>query len=89
MKTKDKQWYKLRNVEYSTNFNFFLANQVLLCNNEVSSNFNSRLEAFCFLNNKSPFNFSKTYTEDQILEICKSIHKKILAGEFGVGKFVN
>ena len=49
-KTRLKPFYKLRDVEYSTDFNFFLENQIFLTyTTENHAIFTSALEALEFL----------------------------------------
>lgn len=90
-----KSWFKLRSVEYSTDFNFFLKEQIMICKSHLRHEFNSRLESFCF-----DLHFLKhpviplTFYEDkmpekQIYDICKKIHQKLLSGKYGQGEFVN
>jgi len=79
-------WYKLREeIEYSTDFNFFLYNQVSATPNNGYLKFNSRLEKkeFKLVRLKGEFD------RDKMIEECRKIHEEILQGKHGKGTFTN
>ena len=89
-KTK-KSWFRLNakpDIEYSTEFDFFLKNQIATVKSNHTVNFQSRLEVKSF-DRKGDSNFpSHALTDENIKVFCKEIHNKILQGEFGEGKLV-
>jgi hypothetical protein len=42
------KWIKIRGVEYSTNFNFFLENQIFIAKSGLNYRFASRIEKYNF-----------------------------------------
>ena len=84
--TQNKAWYNLRGLEYSTDFNFFIKEQIFHSRTEGFNNkFNCRLESVNF----KTIGHWDNFTQDKIKEICFDIHKKLLSGEYGEGKFVD
>jgi len=79
-----KNWYKLRGVAYSTNFNFFYHNQIRIDKSGSNYKFYSSLEDKLFLEKNSTFN-DGTYSETEIKITCRFIHANLLGGEFGDG----
>lgn len=83
-----KQWFLIRGVEYSTDFKFFLENQILTSKSSETFGqlkFCSRLESFVF-------GFIDVKFENDEIEIksmCRSIHTKLLSGVFGEGVLVD
>ena len=77
-------------VEYSTDFDFFLKNQISVFidrSGYPTVNFNSRLESRRFDRIK---NITRgEITEEEIVAKCKEIHKRLMNGEFGTPTFVN
>lgn len=95
-----KNWYQIsENVEYSTDFNFFIQNQLFFDIQGSRVIFYSRLEYKTFLNESDTFGlryYKRTANyqvqkkdEDYVLEMAKKIHTQILNGEHGKGKFVD
>ena len=89
-------WYQLdvKNkqgdiVEYSTDFDFFLKNQIVIVKSGHKYKFQSRLESKAFRNDIATFHTNYEFTDTETTNICLDIHKQILNGEFGKGKLVN
>lgn len=75
-------WYKLRGVEYSTDFNFFKENQIVIVSSRGEDHYNSRLESFVFLID---------VTKDDLDKVNMNLHKihsNLLEGVYGEGEFV-
>ena len=75
-------WYKLRGVEYSTDFNFFKENQIVIVSSGGEDHYNSRLESFVFL-----IDVRKDDLDKMNLNLQK-IHSDLLEGFYGDGEFV-
>ena len=75
-------WYKLRGVEYSTDFNFFKENQIVIVSSRGEDHYNSRLESFVFL-----IDVSNDDLEKMKMNLQK-IHSNLLQGVYGNGEFV-
>lgn len=95
MKTKTKEWFKLNNkndhdddVEYSTNVDFFLQNQIIIVKTGKNYKFYSRIESKLFLSKVSPL-LSGEIDDFELQLNAKTIHIEILAGKHGEGKLVN
>lgn len=85
-----KPWYKLRGVEYSTNFIFFLKNQVFSArsSNDRRTRFCSRLEKFEF--EAAPhWDWQGKNIVVPEYRICLQIHEKLLNGGYGQGELVD
>lgn len=86
---KPKQWYQLPNgVEYSVDYDFFVANQIRIVRSGTRHTYCSALEAKTFkvltaLNKQGEFN------TDEIGLACKEIHREILDGKHGQGTLVD
>lgn len=79
-----KKWYLLNGIEYSTNFDFFLKEQIgVFSKGKIETKYFSRLEGREFLADK--------FTDDEsvIREKIRTIHAKILHGEFGGGILID
>lgn len=92
MKVNKKNWYKIKeDVEYSTDFNFFLQHQIAtFITNGNTITFVSRLEAKGFYQKK--FGTISIIARTDNIDVnkkCREIHKEILAGRHGKGTFVN
>ena len=87
-----KQWYKKPSkngaVEYSTDFKFFLENQISVSRSNFTYNFHSMLEAKSFLLTKNVFG-DREFSQKQIVQKCKEIHAEVLSGKHGQGEFVD
>jgi len=87
-----KTWYRInKNVEYSTDFDFFLKNQISFVQKDITKFvFYSRLENKFFAQKSSCLRSANNYkfTDEEILEFCREIHKEILEGKHGQGKLV-
>ncbi len=78
-----KNWYLLREVEYSTDFEFFIQNQITVVFSRGILNFFSNLECFTF---KS---FDYDMEDKEVLEMVKIIHQDLLNHKYGKGEFVD
>lgn len=88
-------FYRLNNknkegdvVEYSTDFDFFISNQIWVSKSGITYHFNSKLEPKNFKMIRNVFG-DHTLTDDDIKAHCQLIHNEILLGKHGVGKLVN
>jgi len=91
-KIKKTQWYKKQSksgfVEYSTDFDFFLRNQIAVSKSNLKYNFHSMLEAKSFSLTANVFG-NREFSNEQIIERCKEIHVKLLSGEYGQGELID
>lgn len=76
-----------KNIEYSTDYKFFIANQIQIVKVGTLYKFNSRLESKSF-REKRAFTMNGILSSDDIMGICLEIHKEILDGKHGIGKLV-
>lgn len=83
-----KPWYKLAGVEYSTDFNFFIEEQIVVASDDIKCSFFSRLNGNLFTKLKA-VNCFGIEVKHSIAEECKKIHTKLLNGEFGQGEFID
>ncbi len=67
------KWIKIRNVEYSTNFNFFLENQIFIAKSGLNYRFVSRIENYNFYNTL----VLNELTKEKEKEICYKIFKNL------------
>ena len=75
-------WYKLRGVEYSKDFNFFKENQIVIVSSKGEDHYNSRLESFVFF-------VDVTKGDLDLINInLQKIHSNLLEGKYGNGEFV-
>jgi hypothetical protein len=70
-----KPFYKVREVEYSTDFKFFKENQVAIVKRGALYSVISRLESYTFVETFKPQND----------ETLRTIHNKLLNGTYGKG----
>lgn len=85
----EKQWYRISDtVEYSTDFTFFMTNQINVVKSNNMYKFNSRLESKCFGIKHAIFG-NYCLTDEQIQEAIKEIHTDILNGKHGLGTLTN
>lgn len=87
----EKSWFRLtsnKDIEYSTDFDFFLKNQIAVSKRGFTYNFHSLLEAKSFFITKAVLRTNYEFSDSEIKDKCKEIHNKILQGEFGEGKLV-
>ena len=80
MKTK---WYKLRDVEYSTNFKFFKENQIDIVTSGEVMYYSSKLENYIFLIDK------RRNDENEIEQRLDKIFSDLIYGKHGKGDFVD
>ena len=86
---QNKKWYRIsKDVEYSTNYEFFISNQLRLIKSGNEYRFCSMLESKLFYEEHS-LAHDGSFKEEYISKICERIHKEILNGEHGKGKFVD
>jgi len=86
-----KQWYRLTDkpeVEYSTDFQFFIRHQLFVAKSGNRYSFCSFLESKCFALKRAVFG-NYELSDDQKMEIAKQIHKEIIEGKHGQGELVN
>lgn len=84
-----KPWFRInKDVEYSTNFQFFFDNQIRIVKTGTKYQFCSRLEAKEF-STKIAVNRKGELDEADIRYETGKIHKDILAGKHGKGKLVD
>lgn len=85
-----KAWFRInKNVEYSTDYNFFLEHQITIVKSGKVHQFNSRLEAKQFKKIISPYK-DGSLTDAETESYLRTIHREILAGEHHTnGKFVD
>jgi hypothetical protein len=76
------KWYKIGEVEYSTDFGFFLEHQIHIVRHEHGTSFNSRLESKTFIT-------KGVVSEQAETAICHNIFFEVLQGKHGKGEFVN
>jgi hypothetical protein len=67
------KWIKIRDVEYSINFNFFLENQIVIAKSGLNYRFVSRIENYNFYNTL----VLNELTKEQEKEICYKIFKNL------------
>ena len=85
---KDK-WYKIKDgVEYSTNLDFFVKNQIVVIQSGHSYKFCSALESKCFKFLTVIFHY-REFSGSDIRKICVKIHKEILEGKYGSGTLID
>lgn len=91
-------WFRLNRkakdgslIEYSTDFNFFLENQIFVSKSGAKYSFNSRLESFTFLTKTAILRTANDYnfSETEINELCKSIHYNLINGNYGEGEIIS
>ena len=77
----NNMWFKVNeNIEYSTDYIFFIGNQISVSGaNTNKITFNSRLESMCFEVVRNPFGL---FTDKNIDEKIKEIHNKILNNHY-------
>lgn len=82
-------WYRIKkDVEYSTDFDWFVKHQARLVKSGSKYTFCSRLESKTFTIKRAIFGNHK-FSDDELIETWKEIHKEILEGKHGKGKIVN
>lgn len=90
-----KQWFKISSpiktkgvIEYSTDFNFFLNNQIRLVKTGTRHTFCSRLEAKTF-KEVTAINKKGEISDFELIQKAKEVHVEILSGKHGQGEFVD
>lgn len=84
----NKNWFKLRGVEYSANIRYFKEHDLMISRSGNIVKFCSRKETYLF-KEVDAINASLElagYDEDKITE---EIHTNLLQGRYGVGEFIN
>ena len=84
-------WFQLNNnpeIEYSTNFDFFVKNQIAVVKSGRNYNFHSRLEVKTFRRVSAILRQNHELSNNEINSITKEIHGEILWGKFGHGIIV-
>lgn len=86
--TANKPWFRInKDVEYSTDYQFFRDNQVFISKSGIKYSFCSRLEAKVF-KTKTAVTKSGQIENMELENELRIIHSEILAGKHGEGKFV-
>jgi hypothetical protein len=81
-------WYRInKDVEYSTDFDWFAKHQARLVKSGNKYTFCSRLESKVF-KIKSAVLGNNEFSDSELIETWKEIHKEILEGKHGKGKIV-
>lgn len=93
-KKKDmrKDWMIIngkKDVEYSTDFSFFLKNQLTVIEEVTKVKFISRLESRNFKTISDTFNLGKCRSEKQQIDTCIEIHSDLMSGKFGTVEFID
>jgi hypothetical protein len=72
-----KKWFHVnKNVEYSTDINFFIKNQLYITGSETSRvKFCSRLESKVF---ELKINIFRSLSDEEIDNVIKEIHQKLI-----------
>lgn len=86
-----EQWFSLVSqpcIEYSTDYDFFVKNQIAVWKSGNKYEYNSRIESKCFKEERAVFG-NYEFSEEHIEKTCKQIHKEILEGKHGAGILVN
>ncbi len=86
-----EKWYRLNNksdVEYSTDFQFFIKHQLFVAKSGSLYTYCSFLESKAFAIERAIFG-NYEFTDEHIMEVAKRIHKEILSGKHGAGILVN
>lgn len=76
-------------VEYSTDINFFLKEQITVWKSGNKYEYCSRLEAKCFRMELATQEENYVKSDDHIKDISMRIHAEILNGKHGEGMLVN
>lgn len=92
--TAQKPFFHLGNktIEYSTDFDFFLKNQIFTVTNNSAYptiNFYSSLESKWLGRLKNITSISTPFTQEQVQAKCKEIHQNLMAGKHGEPTFVD
>jgi hypothetical protein len=72
------KWIKIRGVEYSTNFNFFLENQIVIAKSGLNYRFASRIENYNFYT----VLVLNELTKEQEKEICHKVFISLKNGNY-------
>jgi len=81
-------WYHInKNIEYSTDFDWFAKNQARLVRSGNKYTFCSRLEKKCFKIERAILG-NYEFSDSKIISTWKEIHQEILEGKHGNGKIV-
>lgn len=83
-----KDWYKIsENIEYSTNFDFFIKNQLGISVTGSKITFYSLLECKTFKIQIDTFGLKNN--DNELNKIKKEIHDNLLNGVYGVGQLTD
>lgn len=83
--SKTKNWYMVRGEDYSSNLRFFREHQIGMSKSGNVITFYSRLEKYLFKELK----VNKGSDVVEYDTITAEIHKNLLNGKYGQGKFIN
>jgi hypothetical protein len=78
-----RNWFELRGVEYSCNLRFFREHQIHITRSGKVVRFSSALESYLF---KELIEGEDFHDYDKVIE---EIHRNLLLGQYGQGKYVN
>lgn len=82
-------WYRIKkDVEYSTDFDWFVKHQARTVKSGSKYTFCSRLESKVFKTKSAVFGNSE-FSDSELIATWKEIHKEILEGKHGKGKILN
>jgi len=92
--TTEKVWFRIDQpnktkdvVEYSTDFGFFMKNQLIVWRSGTRHTFTSGLESKTFMK-KLAFTREGIFDKEELLHYARTIHQEILNGKHGSGKLV-
>lgn len=81
-------WYRIsKNVEYSTDFDWFIKHQASVVKSGRNYTFHSRIERKVFKIKNAIFG-NYEFSPSELDETWKEIHKEILEGKHGKGEIV-
>lgn len=78
-------------VEYSTDIDFFIKNQILSVIDRTgypTLHLVSRLEKKKFIEKKKVF-VSQDFSDNEIIDECKKVHQSLMTGKFGKPTFID
>lgn len=87
----EKNWIVLdgnKEAEYSTDLDFFIANQIMVVTTGINHVFCSRLESRKF-NELKMYSYDGKLSKDEKAIHCRIIHMNLLKGKLGKTAFVN
>lgn len=92
--TAKQIWFKMlsltgKEIEYSTDFKFFMREQIAFSSRGIYYKFYSRLDGKRFRSLNTSLQGYRDFTDEEIEGICKEIHSEILSGKHGEGKLID